>query len=229
MALSDNCEAFWSFATSSLTDAKNGHVLTSLNTSFESSAPGPCRKADVSGNSILRCSTITLTEPFTMAAEIYVDGGASGDFTFLAYARGSADYLQAYQSASNILLVRSRSGGTAGDADGGGVTGSAWNDVAGVWTSSTSRQAYRDGTLSAANTTSVSPSGAGTTVSALAIWDGSAALNGSFQNWRIRNWAIWSRGLSDAELDSYHASPTDVLIGGGGSTLLRKLNHFLRA
>jgi hypothetical protein len=212
MALSDNCEAYWALTTSSLTDAINSHVLTATNVSFESGAPGPCRRVDNSGASILRCSTITLTEPFTMAAQVYVNGGASGDMTFMAYARDGTNYFQTYQSASsNNHLVRSRAGGTAGDANGGGVSGGGFNNCAGVWTGSTSRQSYLAGTLSAANTTSVAPSGSGTHTALGAIWDGSSILIGADALWRFKEFAVWSRALSDAELDSYFSDPSQVL------------------
>jgi hypothetical protein len=212
MALSDDCEAFWALTTSSLTDAINSHVLTATNMSFEAGSPGPCRIVDSSGASILRCSTITLAEPFTMAAQVYVNGGAAGDYTFMAYARDGTNYFQTYQtSATNKHYARSRAGGTAGDADGGDVAGSTFNNCGGVWTGSTSRQSYLASTLGTANTTSVSPSGAGTHVSVGGIWDGSSIAAGASAGWRFKNFAVWSRALSDAELDSYFSDPTQVL------------------
>ena len=216
MALSDNCEAFWDFATSSLTDAINGHVLTATNISFESGSPGPCRLVD-GASAVLRTTTLTLAEPFTVAMQVYVAGGASGAYTFWAYLEDGTNYWQIYQDASNNAQTRSRSGGSAGDANAGGVSGSVFNDIAGIYTSSTSRTGYRDSTV-ATDTTSITPSGASTNFAINALWDGGTALSPSAANWRYKNVAVWSRALTETELDDYFASPSDVLAGGGSST-----------
>jgi len=166
----------------------------------------------------LLCTTLTLAEAFTLAAEVYVGGGAAGDYTFVGYLIGASDYWHTYQSgSSNLLKARSRSGGSAGDAVGPGVSGSVWNKTAGVFTSSTSRKAYLDGTLSSADTTSITPSGSSKNFTIGALFDGSTPTSMTATGFRFRNVAAWNRSLTQAELDSYFTDPSQVLGGGGGS------------
>jgi hypothetical protein len=217
MALSDNCEVFIRLDTGTLTDLIGGATITTSNASFDSGSSS-WSIDNTSGR--ISIAGVTLTPPFTIAVQTYVPGSGSGK-TYASYNIGSNQYWQLWQDNTSELYARARSGGTAGDALGGNVTGSVFNNTAGVFTSSTSRQSYLGSTLGSANTTSVTPSGSDEFLTIGAVWDGGSVTNAA-DGFKFKNFAAWSRALSDAELDSYFANPDDVLPGltvTGGFTL----------
>lgn len=213
MPLSDQCVLYVPLISNSLDDLVGGNAVSAVNFAYQAAAPGPSWHSTSGGAGYLLCSGLTLTEPFTMAVMCYVNGGAGSVETFLGYSRGSADYFQVYQTTvTNKLMARSRHSGTAGDADGGGVSGGAWNNSAGVFTSATQRECYLGATLSAPETTNVAVAGAVHNLTVGALFDGGSVSSGCDTTWQFRHWAVWNnRALTDAELDSYFANPSQVL------------------
>jgi hypothetical protein len=219
MALSDNCLEYWPLTTNSLVGAINGTTLTAVNFAFEATSPGPCWKPSAT-QPYLWTNAITLSEPFTVAVMVYVGGGAGSAATFVGYLRGSADYYQLYQSATtNKLLSKARSGASGGNgADAGGVSGGVFNNCAGIYVGPTERYGQLAGTMSAADTTNVTPAGALHNLSLGGLWDGATLSSFVDVNWRFKHFAVWSRQLTDAELDSYFTDPTQVIPSGGAAT-----------
>jgi hypothetical protein len=206
MALSDDCEVFIRLDTGTLTDLIGGTTITTSNASFDSGS-----SSWVIDNSSGRISIagVTLTPPFTIAVQTYVPSSGNNK-TYASYNTGSSQYWQLFQNNTFDAFARARAGGTIVDATGGTLTGSVFNNTAGVFTSSTSRQCYLGSTLGSADTTSCAPSGSDTFLTIGAVWDGGSVTSVA-ESFKFKNFAVWSRALSDAELDSYFANPDDVL------------------
>lgn len=210
MALTDNLVEYWQLTSNDLVGVIAGTTLTATNFAYEAGSPGPAWKVGAGGGR-LETTALSLSEPFTIAVQVYVGGG--GLAAYVAYAKAGDNYFELYQDSSSNVQARSRSGGSAADAASGGVTGGTFNNVAGVWESSTARRSHNAGSFGSDNTTSITVSGGSSRLTVATVND---ASDGAGDTFRFKNLAVWSRTLSDAELDSFFADPSQ-LEGGGGS------------
>lgn len=214
MALSDGIVEYWPLTSNDLVGAIAATTLTATNFVYESS-PVPSWKINNAAGGKLLTEALTLTPPFTIAAMF--NPQSTGESAAVAYQlnTGNDSQFMLYRNANNRSAVRVRYGGTIEDATQGdvnSVTGdSTFHNMAGVFTSSTSRQAYLLDTLGTANTNSVTPTGSSKFLAIGQLWNGSTSYYASSENTRIKHVAIWSRALSDAELDSYFSDPSQVI------------------
>jgi hypothetical protein len=230
MALNTNIVEFWPLTTNKLAGEIGGNTLTQGG-GLTWDSTNNCFTVTSITNPYLLLSGITLAEPFTLACEVYGNGGASGDYTYMGYMVGSGNFWSVHQeSSTNLLKARSRAGGTAGTASAGATpSGGVWNKTGGVFGSNSSRQTYLAGALGTAETTTVNPSGSYKSLSLGSLYnpDDGAVNPISTTGFRFRNFAVWSRTLTQAELDSYFTDPSQVM-GGGGGGVKSGLNFFRR-
>lgn len=225
MALSDNLIAYVPLTANDLPFTSNGHTFTATGATYKSTAPGPAWEITSSGGNI-SATDVTDGAPLTLAVMVYVPSSAPGVLAFMGRLLGDSDYWDMEMpSGTADLKARARSGGTAADAtSAGSVTGSAFNNFAAVYTSSTSRQAYVNGTLGTAETTSVAPSGSAEILSIGALKRVSDVVQDLPTGWYVKHAAAWGRALTGAELDAYFSDPASVL--GGGSSSGAAANYY---
>lgn len=142
--------------------------------------------------------------PLTLAVMVYPTDNGTVSPTFFSLDKISGQQLfqlyrlQITDSPPLPLRAMAASGGTLPQASGGTISANSWNHAAGVYSSSTSRTAYANGTAGTANTTSVTPSGMDN-VNIGVRWY--TTLAEYFQG-RVAEAAIWSAALTAAEIVS---------------------------
>jgi hypothetical protein len=230
MAVDTNAIAYWPFSSSSLTDAIGSVVLTSQDTTFESASPGPARLSNGSGTPILYNNSFSFTTAgaLTIALEVYFSGSVTSiQLAGICFADTDYYSLEVPGSFASGAMARKRSGGSFDDATNAtGWGAGSWMQIALIVPAGSGSIKVVCNGSTTTTTGSVTPAGGYSHVSVAGFSrDG---LTGGGLSIRYRNMAVWNADKG-SDLAAYFSNPSSILVGGGGSTLLRKLNHFLRA
>lgn len=131
---------------------------------------------------------VNVTTNFSLMS-LSVNTGATDRFVLQAAGAVAGDpvRLQITQAGTTSNAATSASGYTANN----------WWHAAGVFTSSTSRKAFLNGTGGTADTTNLTPSGVNRTGLGYHTTSGT---RGVYMNGRIAEAAIWNEALTDAEI-----------------------------
>jgi len=130
------------------------------------------------------------SEPLTISCWLYA--ATLNNRTILSVFNGANYHRLMYLTTAGTALARSRAGGTFASAQQAGLTAAAWHHVVGVWTSSTSRQVFIDGSGGAVDTTSK-------TVGSVTSGDVATVINGGHT---IADVSIWDVALTQDEITS---------------------------
>lgn len=201
-------------ATLPYTDPASGTIVVNAigAASYQAASPGPAGVMPAATDWFSTATIPTLPAAFTMGS--FWRQSANQYSTIMSIVFADDNYFQLYMdpAASFGIKARARSGGTAGDA-GTAVLGgfNNWYFSAGVFASATDRKLYHhDGstsTLSAADTTNVTPAGGATRIGlgVLATATPNSGMPG-FQKFGV----IFTGALTEAELDSFVADPNQI-------------------
>jgi hypothetical protein len=140
-------------------------------------------------------SPVVVAYPFTMACWFYPLDTTGGALIGISDTAGTSNYWYLDHTTAVRILARDNSTSDAANATGSVVT-NAWNHAAGVFTSSTSRSAFFNGSGKSTATGNITPVGLDvTTVGTL-----HRSVFGSYENGRIAEPAIWNVALTDVEI-----------------------------
>jgi hypothetical protein len=170
--------------------------------------------ASASSQYFINTAAIKAGAPLSMACWFYPDTVAAA-MTMLSIGTTAAQQSQfrltvrGDQGGDPVGAECGNSGGTfTGSYASGGVAGS-WQHAAGVWASTSSRTAYRNGSAATTDTVGMTPSGLDrTTIGARAA---NAGI-GLFWNGRIAEAAIWNEALSPHDINALAAGYCPLLI-----------------
>ena len=153
---------------------------------------------DASSQYLSNANAIVTAVPCSMAAWIYKDdAAAAGTILSVGASATTAQMLLFYSSAEDVT-ARSISvlAGSASATSSGAGSNNAWIHAAGVWRTSTSRDAYRDGVNKGSNATDITP----LLLDRTFIGQSANSTGGVFMPGRIAEAAIWNVALSDADV-----------------------------
>jgi len=143
--------------------------------------------------------------PLTLACWVYPSAVANiNTYLSLCYTGGAGAFLDGFniRNVASSGLVRAEVGDGTNTSGGnaGAVTTGAWNHVAGVFTSSTSRTPYLNGAVGTENTTSRTPSAAADkTVIGIRYFQNNAKDSAANES-QIAEATIWNVALTAAEI-----------------------------
>ena len=123
---------------------------------------------------------------------------------------GGSDQRHLLYSSNTATWFFSGSGGTYGQAAGGGaLTAGLWYSLVGRAQSSTSRQVFINGIQRGTDTTAVSPTASSLCVAG-ASWSSGAPQAGFYLNGDMAVWGVWNRALTDGEIMSLYVNPWQI-------------------
>ena len=167
--------------------------------------------AAASSQYFVNANAIVAAEPLTMACWVKPNG-ITTNYAVMAIdteggtARWGLNFLGA-GGGDPISALSTNTVGTSAQSDVTGGT-ATWQHAAGVWASTTSRTAYRNGTAGTTNTTSISVTGIDTTRIAARY----AGTLGAFLDGSVAEAAIWNVALTAAEIASLAAGFCPLLV-----------------
>lgn len=162
-----------------------------------------------SGQFLENTSAVLTGTPLTMACWVK-PSSLTNTPTFMSLEKSTAStwHALAVDGAGNVR-ARTFDGTTSTEANKAGVGTGTWQHVAGVWTSSTSRTAYYNGTAGTTDATSSAPSGINRT-------EIGQLLNGGAPVFRmdgdIAECGIWNISLSAADIASLAAGVSPLFV-----------------
>ena len=142
-------------------------------------------------------SDLVSAEPFTFASWVNSDVTSTLEYVLSVGDNSGLDHWGIGIDASDQAIAQAIGAATGTSTTTATISSSTWHHVVGVFTSSTSRTAYLDGTAGTENTTSVSPGFLNET----AIGKRSRSAGGS-DPWdgKISEVAIWNVALTAGEI-----------------------------
>lgn len=157
--------------------------------------------------------TVVSATPFTVACWAYPTSLSGSNTCFCVsndYASSASRTLRlTILATTGVVRVVAHNSAVQGAADStAAVNLNAWNHVAGVWASTSSRTAYLNGGNSGTNTTDVTPTGL---VSSYAGRTGLTPLQ-SYMYGSIAELAVWSAALTAAEIAALASRYSPLLI-----------------
>lgn len=168
------------------------------------------RSVAASGSKYLsRAAAVLTATPFTFAAWVRPTAVASYQAVLsISQNVGSANYHALYLNPSaGVSAYSLAGGGTTGEATSGGtMTANAWAHVAAVFSATTNRRAYLNGTGGTANTTTVNPGGLDITQIGT-LWTGTNPATAD-----VGEAVIYGAALTDADLASLAAGVSPLLV-----------------
>ena len=163
-------------------------------------------------NDRLNIATTVISEPLTIACwarddDVGTSKAIAGLFDTAA-GDGESWYLELNESGS--FLVFANDAGSYTNASGGSYSSNTWHHLAGVYTSSSSRTAYLDGTAGTPNTTSTTITG----IDELIL--GAEYAGGyNFGDCDVAEVGVWNVALSAAEISALANGASPLLIRPG--------------
>jgi hypothetical protein len=148
--------------------------------------------------------------PFTMAAWVRPDDTSlNAGIMLLGASANSTDYYYMQQSGTTLSVFQFGGGTNASSTVTSAFTNGVWAHVCGVWTSTTSRLSYLNGTAGSASATSITTSGINRTIVGARL---QTDVAGRFYSGRIAWPSIWNVALTATEVAALAggANPLDI-------------------
>jgi hypothetical protein len=152
---------------------------------------------------LIHNTALVTTTPLTMVCWAKWDAlGTAGILMRIGDNAATSGLLNCFsirKNASDAVIASTANATTQGNSSITITNANQWYHVAGVFTSSTSRTVYVDGTAGTANTTSLTPSGLDDTTIGAATYTGGII---TYMNGSIAEAGIWNVVLTAAEISS---------------------------
>lgn len=166
---------------------------------------------------VRRASAPVTALPITLVCHFYPDADAWNTMVSL-YDGSNGGYSLAWNVTN--MAARAQAGGGASALISTGSGEGAWHRGVGVFTTTTSRQVYLDGTAGTENTTLIT---AGTPANSLiGAWHNGTIFT-SLMDGRIAEAAIYNVAWTQADVDAYEAGYSPELIRPDGLVLYTRL------
>lgn len=207
-------------ATLPYTDSVGGLVVSAVGgATIQMSAPGPAGQLDQGTSKAFSTAAVpVIAAPFTLFTFFRLNVNPGNTVTPMSLVLDDSNYFELGVTTSpfNVFARARQNSSIFADAvSSGGVAFGTFHAAAAVFASSTDTRVWFDGTMSAATTTSSAP--AGMTGLKLGIGYIPRTTASGFFTGYTKYSILFSGALTDAELDSMAADPTQIYVGGGSS------------
>ena len=202
-------------ATLPYTDSVGGIVVSAVGgATIQMSAPGPAGQLDQGANKAFSTAAVPfIAAPFTLFTFFRMDANPGGEVQPMSLVLDDGNYFELAITVSpfNVRARARQNSSIISDAvSAGTMSFSTFYAAAAIFGSTTDTRVWFNGTMSAANTTSVAP--AGTTGRKLGIGYLPRTTPNGFLTGYTKHSIVFNGALTDAELDSMLADPTQIYV-----------------